>query len=114
MPKEFNLWAEEAMEHWRVYRPRLYKELVASGALEERAVKAAESASKQYVAYIESGMDPLEAQSEAKRNYLFLPCEADEPELGADPTALHDPASLVTTPGPNRPSSPDTTSKRVH
>ena len=114
MPKQFNLWAEEAKEHWRKYRPRLYKELAKSGQLEERAVRAAESASNQYVAYVESGMDPLEAQSEAKRNYLFLPCEEDEPELAADPTALPDPASLVTTPGPNRPSRRRTTSKRVH
>jgi len=47
-------------------------------------------------------MSPLEAQSEAKKNHLFLPAEEDMPELGTDPNALPDPPSLITTPGVNQ------------
>ena len=50
---------------------------------------------------IENGIDSLEAQREAKISHLFLPAEEDMPELGVDPNALPDPASLITTPRVN-------------
>ena len=47
-------------------------------------------------------MFPLEAESEAKRNHMFLASEEDQPGLGVDPNRLTDPASLITIPGVNR------------
>jgi hypothetical protein len=47
-------------------------------------------------------MFPLEAESEAKRNHMFLPRQEDESELGGDPNRLTDPTGLITTPGVNR------------
>jgi len=48
-----------------------------------------------------NGMDPLEADRQAKLNHYLLPAEENIPELGTDPNALPDPASLITTPGVN-------------
>lgn len=70
-----------------------------AGKLDEWAEKAANRAVDEYAQSVENGMSALEAQSEAKRNNLFLPSGEDVPELDADPNALPDPASLITTPG---------------
>src|ERR1019366_2455694 len=100
--KPLSPWAMEAEAHWKKYRPKMYRELKESGELNEFLEKAAHRAMDQCVAYVESGMHPLEAESEAKRNYLFLPDEEDVPLLGENPDALPDPANLMTTPGVNR------------
>jgi hypothetical protein len=75
------------------------RQLEQAGKLDDWAQKAADRAVDESAASIENGMSPLEAQSEAKKNHLFLPAEEDMPELGADPNALPDPASLITAPG---------------
>jgi len=98
-PKLLSLWATEAKNHLLKYRPKMAAELQNSGKLDEWAEKAANRAVEEYAQSVENGMSALEAQSEAKRNHLFLPAEEDMPELGADPNALPDPASLITTPG---------------
>jgi hypothetical protein len=100
--KTLSTWATEAKAHWRKYRPKMYRELKQSGDLNDFLEKAARRAMDQCVAFVEAGMHPLEAESEAKRNYLFLPDEEDVPLLGENPDALPDPANLMTTPGVNR------------
>ena len=77
-------------------------ELERQGKLDDWARKAADRAADQYALSVENGMFPLEAESEAKRNHMFLPRQEDESELGVDPNRLTDPASLITTPGVNR------------
>jgi hypothetical protein len=94
-------WAVEAKRHLKKYRPKMANELQQQGKLDEWAQNAANRAIDESARMIESGMSCLEAQSEAKRNHLFLPAEEDMTELGADPNALPDPASLITTPGVN-------------
>jgi hypothetical protein len=101
MPKHLSPWAIEAKEHLLKYRPKMTSELQSQGKLDEWAQNAANRAVEEYARSVDNGMWPLEAQSEAKRNHLFLPAEEDMPELGTDPNALPDPASLVTTPGVN-------------
>jgi len=95
-------WATEAKAHLLKYRPKMAAQLDAQGKLDDWATKAAERARDQSASSIENGMFPLEAESEVKKNHMFLPGEEDQPELGADPNRLPDPASLVTTPGVNR------------
>lgn len=95
-------WVTEARVHWRKYRPTMYRQLERSGKLTERLEKAARRAHNECIASIQAGMTPWEAESEAKKNHLFLPAEEDMPEIGADPNRLPDPASLITTPGVNR------------
>jgi hypothetical protein len=80
----------------------MYRQLERSGNLDERLENAARPAHNECIASIQAGMAPWEAESEAKKNHLFLPAEEDMPELGADPNRLPDPASLITTPGVNR------------
>lgn len=92
-------WATEAKAHLLKYRPKMAAELQEQGKLDDWAQKAADRAGEEYAQSVENGMFPLEAESEAKKNHMFLPGEEDMPELGADPNALPDPASLITTPG---------------
>ena len=99
--KPLSPWAIEAEAYWRKYRPKMYRELKQSGELNDFLEKAARRAMDQCVAFVEAGMHPLEAESEAKRNYLLLPDEDDVPQLGQNPDALPDPANLMTTPGVN-------------
>ncbi len=47
MAKQLSPWAEEAIEHWRKYRPKLYAQLFRSGQLHERAEKAAQQTNKE-------------------------------------------------------------------
>jgi hypothetical protein len=100
--KHLSGWAREAKAHWQKYRPKMFNELQQSGTLNESLENAAKRAEDQYVASVQNGMHPLEAQSEAKRQHLFLPSEEDQSELGVDPNRLPDPASLITTPGVRR------------
>jgi hypothetical protein len=76
--------------------------LQAQGKLDDWALKVSEKAGDEAALSIENGMQPLEAESEAKKNHMLLPSEEDQPELAADPNRLPDPASLVTAPGVNR------------
>ena len=96
-----SLWAVEAKRHLQKYRPKMANELQQQGKLDEWAQKAANRAIEESARSIENGMDSLEAQREAKISNLFLLAEEDMEELGADPNALPDPASLITTPGVN-------------
>ena len=95
-------WATEATAHLKKYRPKMANQLEQAGSLDDWAQKAANRARDEAAQSIENGMFPFEAESEAKRQHMFLPSEQDEPLLGEDPNALPDPASLVTTPGVNR------------
>ena len=95
-------WATEAKAHLLKYRQKMAAELERHGKLDDWARKAADRAADQYALSVENGMFPLEAESEAKRNHMFLPSQEDESELGMDPNRLTDPASLITTPGVNR------------
>ena len=107
-------WAVEAKRHLQKYRPKMASELQQQGKLDNWAQKAANRAIEESARSIENGMDALEAQSEAKRNHLFLPAEEDVEELGADPNALPDPAGLITTPGVNPRKRPQKQRSRVN
>ena len=66
-------WATEAKAHLLKYRPKMATELERQGKLDDSARKAADRAADQYALSVENGMFPLEAESEAKRNHMFLP-----------------------------------------
>jgi hypothetical protein len=90
MSQPLGRWATEAKAHLQKYRPEMASQLEKDGKLDDWARQAAARAADQYGAFIESGMDPCEAESEAKRNYMFLPAQEDVPVLGEDPEALPD------------------------
>jgi hypothetical protein len=94
-------WATEAKTHLLKYRPKMAAQLQQEGKLDDWARNAADKAGEQAGMSIENGMQLPEAESEAKRAHMFLPAEEDQDLLGEDRMALPDPASLITTPGPN-------------
>jgi hypothetical protein len=112
--KLLSSWAVEAKRHLQKYRPKMASELEQQGKLDDWAQKAANRAIEESARSIENGMDALEAQSEAMRNHLFLPAEEDMEELGTDPDALPDPASLITAPGGNPRNRPQKQRPRVN
>ncbi len=81
-------WKEQARSHWQTYRPKMYSQLDQSGNLENSLNNATKRAEDEYVSSIQNGMNPWEAESEAKKNNLLLPAEEDMRELGADPGRL--------------------------
>jgi hypothetical protein len=102
MSKPLGRWATEAKAHLQKYRPKMASQLESQGKLDDWARDVAARALDQSATSIENGMHPLEAESEAKRNWMFLPAQEDVPQLGENPKALPDPATLITTPGVNR------------
>lgn len=95
MSQPLGPWEREAKAHRQKYRPKMYKQLEESGQLESSLRNAVDRAKDQTAAMAEAGYHPFEAESESKRQHLFLPAEEDAPELGANPDALPDPASLM-------------------
>jgi hypothetical protein len=96
-------WAIEAKAHLLKYRPKMAAQLESRGKLDDCARKASDRAGDEFAQSVENGMSSLEAESEAKKNHMFLLAEEDQLELGVDPNRLPDPAaSLVTAPGVNR------------
>jgi hypothetical protein len=89
-------WAEEYVNHIRVHRPNMYKELKATGRLETVALSVERSASDAYERLIQSNLaqgmneDTAEmfADSETMRQYICLPTEADVPDLANEPDFL--------------------------
>jgi hypothetical protein len=102
MGRHLGRWATEAKNHLLKYRPTMAAELQARGKLDDWARSVADKAGDEAGLSIENGMQPLEAESEAKKNHMLLPSEEDQPELAVDPNRLTDPATLVTTPGVDR------------
>jgi hypothetical protein len=83
--KQLSPWAQQAVEHWRKYRPKMYAQLFKSGELYERAEKAAQQTNKEYQDGITNGMLPHESWEAVRERYLFLPAEEDVPLLGGNP-----------------------------
>ena len=83
--EQLSPWAQQAVEHWRKYRPKMYAQLFQSGELYERAEKAVQQTNKEYQDGITSGMLPHESWEVVRERYLFLPAEEDVPLLGENP-----------------------------
>jgi hypothetical protein len=75
-------WAQDAKDHWKQHRPKMYSDLEVAGMLDSQAEKVAEQARKEFHGAVDNGMDPHEAWSSARQNHLFPPDEEDQPHLG--------------------------------
>ena len=84
--KQLSPWAEQAKEHWKEHRPRMYAELEKAGTLDEAAEKAATQTKDDLASAIEGGMDYYAAWEMLRERYLFLPTEEDVPLLGENPS----------------------------
>jgi hypothetical protein len=77
----------QAKEHWRQYRPKMYAALEASGQLDQMAREAAQRHEDALYALIQKGLKFHEAEALVREDFVFLPSEEDQPELGAAPEA---------------------------
>ena len=89
--------AQDAKDHWKRHRPKMYAEMEKAGTLDQQAEKAAENARNECYSAVENGMDPHEPESTARQNHLFPPDEEDQPHLGESPISSQDPTNLATT-----------------
>jgi hypothetical protein len=90
-------WAQEAKEHLQKHRPNMYQQMQKAGTLDGHVEKMANNARDEFHSAAKNGMDPYEAESEARKNNLFPPGEEDQPHLGASPISSQDPTNLATT-----------------
>ena len=87
----------QAKEHWKEYRPKMYKALEERGTLKKHLNSAVERTGNEYCQAIEDGLEPQEAWEIVRENYLFLPSEEDMPSLGEDPNPEPDQSALAST-----------------
>jgi len=83
--RQLSPWAEQAKEHWKQCRPKMYAELEKAGTLDEAAQRAADQTREDLHSAIENGMDYYAAWEMLRERYLFLPDEDDVPLLGGSP-----------------------------
>jgi hypothetical protein len=88
MNQPLGRWATEAKAHLLKHRPKMALQLHDEGKLDDWARNAALRARDEAATSIENGMHPLEAESEAKKNHMLLPAEADQELLGVTPKPL--------------------------
>lgn len=89
--------AHLAIEHWQKVRPKLYAELKASGDLERLARAAAKRTREAHANLIEQGWAPDQAWEAVREDWVFLPSEEDQPNLGENPDSFPDPANPLPT-----------------
>jgi hypothetical protein len=86
-------WALEMKAHLKEFRPKMYRDLLEAGKLDEVCQNSADQAKEAYGQMVDGGMDPHEAHREARVQYLLLPSETDvsDAELYGTPGAPEDP-----------------------
>jgi hypothetical protein len=75
-----------AIEHWKKYRPKMYRELLKGGKLQERVVKAAQLTEEALEDLLSEGVPYDQAWELVREMWICLPTEEDVPLLGEDPT----------------------------
>ena len=87
-------WEVEAKRHWTKHRPRLVKYLREKGVLRQALEQAAENAGLTFGAMARRGVDPWEAQREARIQFLLLPDEESVPMLDPDQAPFGQPEPI--------------------
>ena len=100
-------WYGQAKEHWKKYRPKMFKALQESGKLNHHLNNAVERTGDEYCKAIEDGMEPHEAWEAVRENHLFLPSEQDQPSLGEDPNPEPEPTPVAEIPAPRKYATPE-------
>lgn len=70
----------EIKAHWKMYRPRMYRELERAGRLDQAVYEAQERTGQALGQMIEEGADLEKAWEAVREEWAFLPAEADAPE----------------------------------
>ncbi len=75
-------WGQMAKEHWRKFRPKMYRDLEQSGKLEEMLFKHQEMAKREAGELARQGLNQIEIEEIVLPQYILLPSEAEMPNLG--------------------------------
>ena len=89
-------WEVEAEKHWTEHRPRLVAYLREKGVLRQALQQAAENAGLMFGALARRGVNPWEAQREARVQFLLLPDEDSVPVLEPDQAPFGQPEPIDT------------------
>src|SRR5689334_21828768 len=65
-PSMLSPWAQEAKEHLQKHRPKMYRQMQKAGTLDSQVEKMANNAREEFHLAANNGMDPFEAESEAR------------------------------------------------
>jgi hypothetical protein len=66
-------WIAQAKEHWRQFRPDLYREAKAEGKLNSLLAEAARLTRREMDSLLAAGMSEQAAWERTREEYLFLP-----------------------------------------
>ena len=89
-------WELEAKKHWTEHRPRLVKFLREKGVLRQALQRAAENAGLMFGRLARQGVNPWEAQREARVQFILLPDEESVPMLDPDQAPFGQPTESPT------------------
>src|SRR2546425_6300648 len=82
--------ALEIKEHWRKYRPQMYRELEQEGRLDQSLHEASERTGLAFAQQVEHGLEPPSAWEAVRELWAFLPTESDEPSLPPPPASMQE------------------------
>jgi hypothetical protein len=68
-------YTQKALDHWREWRPKMYREMQADGTLNQRAQDASKEAARQVAALMEAGYQLHEAEEVVLPELILLPPE---------------------------------------
>jgi hypothetical protein len=72
-------FALEIREHWRKYRPQIYRQLEQAGNLDQALHEASERTGEAFASLVEDGTEPIQAWEAVREEWAFLPAESDQP-----------------------------------
>ena len=73
-------WTREAKAHWKEHLPKMYREYVNKGILQQKLQEAAEMTFEEVYQLEREGLTPHEAWEMIREKYLFLPEETTATE----------------------------------
>ena len=79
-------WGKKCLASLQENRPTLFQKMVADGSLEKFLKGREKQAADAVVTMIEQGVNPMEAQNEAIRQYILIPDEEEYPDIQQGPT----------------------------
>ena len=78
--KELGGWMTMAHDHWKEYRPQMYRELKKAGKLEAQLEEAAKQTATDMDQMMDAGFNYHQAWEAVRQDYLILPEEEIEEE----------------------------------
>jgi hypothetical protein len=71
-------YTQKALDHWREWRPKMYREMQADGTLNQRAQDASKEAARQVSALMEAGAHQHEAEEIVLPELILLKPERED------------------------------------